>query len=401
MTAILQCRKEQNVMDQILHKIRYEDWESVLRLCELASQVKNLSPINRITVLDSQMRALLKMGHFDSMLKQINGMTESKGSEDKLDKEHEHLLLAYAVNASWQLGRWDTLNHLVGKLQNKNISGMHPDQEYSFALGKAMLRLNNRQHNELPQVLKEARHAIIPPLSVVANEDYHRALPYIVRLQCLREIEDINIALLENSSTSDILGGTFKKDSHLSSFDGTIDFDLLSARLAMARIISDKELEASLWLHAGVKARKEGMFHISENSLAHADALYDYLKINANECSQISTNINAGEAKFQQAKLKHANGHSTEALQMIKVQDFEMLLNNNEQDRDLTDLRRKLEKNNGMMSFARNALQATEWMIQSGLQSGSEVIERYKLLCTLTPSWERGKCFEIILELYW
>ena len=51
----------------------------------------------------------------------------------------------------------------------------------------------------------------------------------------------------------------------------------------------------------------------------------------------------------------------------------------------------QLEGDNLAFSFARYTLQATEWMVESGLQSGSEAIERYEILSTIAPKWERGE----------
>lgn len=393
MTAILQCREEQNIMDQILQKKTYEDWQSLIRLCELASQMRHLSPLKKCVVLDSQMKALLKLGHFDSVLKQFSGLVDDKIVNGSYENDQKPVILCHAINAAWQLGRWDTLGCLVNKLEPEarclTTIPLNPDQEYNFALGKAMLRLNDHRHNDIPLVLKQARDAIIPPLSVVANEDYQRAYPYILRLQCLREIEDINAALSENKPTSHILDCVLKDDASTSSFVGSDYFDLLSVRLALARIVSNKELEASLWLHAGRRARKEGMLHVAENCLAQADGIYERMKEAAGQ--NIATFTYSNEVRFQLAKLKHSSGHSTDALQMIKLVDFERLLNSDQQDHDLTQLVKRLDDNNQLLSFARRALQATEWMVESGLQSGSEAIERYKLLSSLSPKWERGK----------
>lgn len=407
MTAVLQCREEQNIMDQILQKKSYEDWESLIRLCELASQMINVAPLKRSMVLDSQMKALLKLGHFDSVLKQFSGLVDKNIVSGSQENDQKPVILSHAINAAWQLGRWDTLGYLVNKLEIETrcatMIPLTPDQEYNFALGKAMLKLNDHKHNDIPIVLKQARDAIIPSLSVVANEDYSRAYPYILRLQCLREIEDINTALSKNSATSHILDCILNEDTCTSSFVGSDYFDLLSVRLALTRIVGKKELEASLWLHAGRRARKEGMLHVAENCLAQADSLYDELKKTTATGSSIVTLKDASEVRFQLAKLKHSSGHSTEALQMIKLVDFEGLLNKNQQDNDFAQLVQKLEDNNQLKSFARRALQATEWMVESGLRSGSEAIERYKLLSALSPKWERAhfhyaKYLDYVLE---
>jgi len=171
--------------------------------------------------------------------------------------------------------------------------------------------------------------------------------------------------------------------------------DTISVRLALLRIASNPALEASLWLTAGRKARKEGLFHLAENSLSHADAIYQRLRLTANVDQGLKSlpaiQIDANEVRLQLAKMKHRNGQSTEALRMIEVRDFENILQSDNKEQALAKVLSTFSGEGQLTSFARNALQATEWMVGSGLQSGSEAIQRYKLLKTVSPNWERGE----------
>jgi hypothetical protein len=40
--------------------------------------------------------------------------------------------------------------------------------------------------------------------------------------------------------------------------------------------------------------------------------------------------------------------------------------------------------------FAKSALQSTQWMVEGGLKSGSEIMSRFRTLHRLAPKWEKG-----------
>ena len=162
---------------------------------------------------------------------------------------------------------------------------------------------------------------------------------------------------------------------------------IITTRLALARISSNSVIEASLWLDAGKKARKGGLYHVAENCLSHADAVYRHLQTRSSTESTPTSDhldIHASEVSLQLAKIKHAMGKSTEALSMVNLDDFDRLLQTK------TEILDKMKKDDRLKLVGRSALQATEWMVESGLKSGSEVIARYKFLNKILPEWERG-----------
>ena len=399
MSAISRCRQELNLFDQIRERQSYEDWDGVLQLCELASQIQNVSgDMSGIELESIQIMALLELGHFDSALNQVNGILNGKVEDSAVAKSSIEALAAHGIHASWRLGRWDSLGYLVHKFDCKS-GDLESERHYDFELGKAILGLQERDHVAVSNALRGARETIIPPLSVVASEDYPRAYPYLLKLQCLREVEDASRILCKYETANGSVPSQEHLDEivHPSSFAASTVTHAIAARLAISRIAIDSELEASLWLFAGRKARKEGFFHLAETSLSHADALYQQLKLVVDESDNNLTSLssttqrNANEVRLQLAKLKHKNGKATEALNMIRVSEFESILLSAKKNDDIEQLRQKLENGAQIKLFARKALQASEWMIESGLQSGSQAVERYKLLNVIAPNWERGK----------
>ena len=155
---------------------------------------------------------------------------------------------------------------------------------------------------------------------------------------------------------------------------------ITTTRLALCRLSKNTRVEGSLWLDNGRQARKGGLFDIAENSFVRAEEIYRSI--------QSSTDLH--EVKFQQAKIKHALGKSTEALMMVNQDEFHDLLRTVTED-SMEKVVTSLEQEGRLKHLVRCALQATEWMVESGLKSGSEVKSRYKLLTELCPDWERGE----------
>lgn len=420
MNAISKVCKQQGIIEDIREKEANGDWDGVLKLCEQASQSpkllsKETSQLSRKNLsLEEQVRiaylkALLELGQLDSALNQVGGMISK--SRDNLspslslynDFISMDLLIPYAVQASWRLSRWDVLDTLLNspsyKLNPNACQKIDLDGHYHLALGRSILDLHNKNAENLGFALKTARQEIMQSLSVAARENYNRIHPYLLKLHCLREIEDSCSFFCNPSSVHD----TYNKFNNLVSTDWhwqsrinsvgsntTASIDIIKTRLALARLSTNSEVEASLWLEAGKKARKGGLYHLADTCLSHAANIYQSLK----ECTT-STNridIQAGEVILQLAKIKHASGNSTDALLMIKHNEFDgLLLSKSEEARD-----KEIEAINvdGRLNIlVRSALQATEWMVESGLKSGSEVIARYKLLNAMSPKWEQGEIF--------
>ncbi len=429
MNAVSKLRKQQAIMEDIREKEADADWDGVLKLCEQASQTgcyhteKNTDMFSCLgPSMDNKekdhlstayLKALLELGLLDSVLNRVRGMLPSSDASSTTtlhlnnDGVSLGLLIPHAVQASWRLSRWDTLDQLL--THEKEGQEVDLEGQYNIAFGKAMLALHRKNHSDVMSSLTAARKAIIPSLSVAARENYIRTYPYFLKLHCLREVEDScsvlclpenndNVHLQYVNHTNTDWGWEARLNTVGTNTSASIN--IIQTRLALTRMSSNKttETEASLWLEAGKKARKSGLYDVAENYLSHADAAFQCLQTNATTQSTLLTNcldINASEVRLQLAKIKHAMGKSTEALLMVKQKDFDALLVNKKSTELMEKVVDKMREDDKPNNFLRIALQATEWMVESGLKSGSEVIARYKLLNKMLPNWERGKNFSL------
>jgi serine/threonine-protein kinase ATR len=397
MAGIANCRSDTTILDQILEKKACKDWDSVLRLCELSPQLENRSSKSNIQNI-RQLKAfsMLKLGQIESALNFALSVTDNEEANPTYTEEHA-TLVPCAIEASWRLGRWDLLQKIIfsnaAKSLKHGLSSFDFESRYNFHLGCAMLSLREHDTQSLFASIREGREAIIPSLSVVANENYPRALPYLTKLQVLQEIESACQLLSDNKDV------TRYSEDYLKQFLGSVhpqittSMDSIAVRLAISSIISDKSLQTSLWLTAGKLARKDGLYQIAESYLSHAYSIYQETRSNLNyDRNLLHCGLHGPEIKLQMAKVKHANGETTAAIRMLTSQAFEELILISDEN-DLSRAVEKLSAEHRLLETGRTGLQSTQWLVESGLKSGSEAIRRYKVLTIMLPDWERGKNF--------
>lgn len=399
MGGIANCRSDRNMMDQILEKKACEDWESVFRLCELASQLEDDSCKSHENIIRHlQAFSLLRLGKIESALMFSSSFTANPcvGNEVEQKSVVEKLaLVPCAIEASWRLGRWDLLQSMICSLTTKDVKRLNTsdfESRYNFHLGCAMLSLRKKESQSLSKSIREGRDAIIPSLSVVANENYPRALPFLSKLQILQEIESAG-RILSNTEHASTLSDDDLKQS-LSSVQPQIDLsmEIIAVRLAISSMMSDKYLQTSLWLTAGRLARKDGLYHIAESFLSHAHSIYNNIQIGSRDKNEmLLRGSNRSEIMLQMAKVKHANGEITEAIRILTSQAFEDFLLI-EDTNELSKAIQQFSDENRLLEIGRIGLQSTQWMVDCGLRSGSVAIRRYKVLTRMLPDWERGKC---------
>lgn len=427
MNALSKCGARQEIVEEIREKEANADWNGVLKLCEQASQSQSLrgeeipQPFSSLgnnssredTLKKSYLNALLELGQLDSALNQVSGMLPilREGGTSLVHLNNEIISLdsfiPYAVQASWRLSRWESLDQLLSSLSSNSLDNttmqkLDLEGYYNLSVGKSLLALHNKDEVGVAASLEDARQAIIQSVSVAAQESYNRAFPYLLKLHCLREIEDSYTLLCLPESNNDSCnqfsnlvntewGWSARLDSVATNTAASIH--ITTIRLALARLSKNSVIEAALWLDAGKKARKDGLYYIAENCLSHADAIYQRLQtINTTGSEPIPDNIvvRSSEVSFQLAKIKHALRKTTDALVMVKQDKFDTLLRAKSEDVRKKSME-EMKKGGKLEILSRNALQATEWMVESGLKSGSEVIARYKLINKMSPKWERGK----------
>jgi hypothetical protein len=374
-------------LDSIRQKEALRDWNGALQDYERAQQLKITDNSLRLKSL----RCLLNLGHFESVLQQVRSFSES--DSDKKSGGEDISGTPIAVEAAWRLGRWDTLSELLES--NKDVSS---DSEHNFQVSLGALLLSLQDHNleGAHSKLKSARCAVMEGIGTVARENYTRAYDHIVRLQILREIEDLALHICSRTATTleKFTSDTyFCWDRRLEIASSSGASAIMNARLALARIAGDSAFEGSLFLLMGKRARKSGLYGIAANSFAQAEATLKSL-VPVDQAALKSS------LQLQFAKLKYNSGESTVALRILghdEIEETEKFGGNEISDRAIDCVVRTLGieqhgMDNGRMMdiFVKKALLSTKWMIEGGLKSSSELSARFQMIRSLAPKWEKG-----------
>lgn len=365
------------------------DWNGALQAYERAQQLAG--PEKRDTDLNrGALQCLLELGHFESVLSQVKGVLNAKERKGDAGK-----VLPYAIEAAWRLGRWDTLSEMSCQAATTDLD---PDGRHMLHVGQTMLALHDGNLKKAQTELKDARIAVMDRLSSAAQESYTRAYDHVVKLHCLREIEDA-AQIICVTGESPPLGsfalhgdGNWERRLNLAAPDSAVK--IINTRLALARLGRDLSLEGSLFLGMGKRARKKGDFHIANNAFSQAEGAFD------SATSGRSFHLEKCSLQMEIARLRHANGEFTSALQLVALDDVEGMADLDEprlRAAALERVRNALRINEHGMDedqmievFVHRALQSTEWMIQGGLAGGSETMARFRTIQRVDPKWEKG-----------
>jgi serine/threonine-protein kinase ATR len=410
-----------HVRDSIRRKEASGDWEAALQEYERALQLEGDERRDPMMERGS-LQCLLEIGQFESVLNQVTGLMrrQHQSPGTKVQASNAIHVLPLAIEAAWRLGRWNTLSDLVDDDESDGGFCKTLDDEacYQIAVGRAMLGLHRKDVNVVGSGLKNARRALMQSLSSVARESYARSYALIVRLQCLRELENSVDLLCKRSNAQSSLTDCCQLNTHEGwGWDGRLAYvsaqgstAVINTRLALARLAGEPSLEGSLFLNLGRKARKSGLYTVAANYFSQAEAKFAGMtSIGEGANSQVSDSLDRVRTQF--AKLKHATGESSTALKILGQDGMQRSFDQMIIDRDNlskvqgTALRYEKQRigslatsNPGigdedkalMQRFAGRFLKLTQWMAEGGLKGGAEIMGRYRFVHMLSPEWEKG-----------
>ena len=372
--------------DSIRQKEARHDWQGALHDYERAQQLR----VDDSSMRSGILKCLLELGHFDSVLQQVKCI---KSVCDQVQTNDISNAVPLAVEAAWRLGRWETLSELV---EVETADTLEPDATYQVHVGKALLCLHSKRPESALLSLAHARSAVMDGLGNVARESYSRSYGHVVKLQAIREIEDVTNVLCSNEPT---YIDQFTNDSNLSwnrrlelvsSIGAT---SIMNTRLVLARLSRDTAFEGSLFLQMGKRARKNGLFVEAGNAFSQAEAALRC--VDGKKTAKLKSSL-----QLQIAKLKYESGESSIALRMLGQDDIEAMGTLREDQLVAKSCKRTLESlgiiDHGMDEkevlniFVRSALQSTRWMIDGGLKEGAEIVARFRIIHCLAPNFEKG-----------
>jgi serine/threonine-protein kinase ATR len=399
--------------DSIRERESRGDWAGALNDYERALQSVS-DPGTRTYLERGSLKCLLEMGQYENVLTQVNGiLCRAKATENEKDGGEQAISLA--IDAAWRLGRWSVLDALVRE-HGLRVGSVHAASDFQLAVGKAMLGLHQRSKSDVENALCAARVTLMTKLSSVATEGYERAYPSLVRLQCLKEIEDVNAFFVEGicppdtnssplsklASSSDVGGWAWDIRLNMASH---VDTSIITdVRLALARLAGDAKLERDVFFTMGKKARKSGLLDVASTCFAQAQSVSTPSLENAIGW--------IGEVQMQLAKLEYHAGQTSAALLILGVVEVKGWGKLSEVERRWQSASR-LRAITGQTSvgsdqevshdIAKRLLKSTRWIAEGGLKAVPEIMERFRVSNQLRPKWEKshfefGKYLDSLLE---
>jgi serine/threonine-protein kinase ATR len=419
-----------NLKDTITEKEIYGDWRSALhgyeKALQLSSGAASEAMVDSRPQLESGMlHSLLKLEQLESVLNQVTGLRHTSASKPKSDPAESYPvhLLPVTTEAAWRLGRWDLLREMcTSSASGKERKGTDRDAEwnlgYHTSFSRAMLGVHDKSGGAFQNALSGAKSAVISSMSSAARETYSRCYKYFVRFQCIRELEDAEADLfgtqksVEESSPATSSWGWASR-LELTSPDLDSLSSVVNSRVAISGFLCNKRMEGKLWLTYGRHARKQGSHYPAETALAHAETAFKSVMWEAlteeNLDERLDHMVNLNAVQLQLGKLRFENGEYNSALRLLEPVElnarsllecsstevasiiaetaqlhyFDVKLSAEEWTREEALI-------SSSLIFGSRVLQATEWMTESGVKSGAEIMDRYRLLVRVVPKWEKA-----------
>lgn len=389
----MQSSQKSRLWSSIKQKEAVLDWETALQEYERAIQLQENG--RRDPGLQTgALRCMLELGHFDSVIKQVEGLLYPS-NEDHNDKSIAHMALPFAIEASWRLGDWDYLSTLVNSRTSEDGRMPFPSSQ-----GMVLLSLHDKNLSLFSSRIKDARRAVMEKLSISATEGHFASYPHLVQLHTLRETEDIAEAVCGAQAATAL--DTMKDlalywDGRLESVHPAGIAQISNTRLALSRLAGSRAYECDLFLSMAKRARKNGLNGMAASALAQAEAAFHRHCLDSNA-------ITRSTLLLQFAKLKHSSGEVSAALRMLQNENIEVMAGLDDKQMKTEALNRvcrmlvvdgsDMHEDKALDVFAKCTLQATKWMIEGGLKGGSEVLARFRVLDRLVPKWEKGNSFD-------
>jgi hypothetical protein len=367
------------------------DWAEALQHYERVRVHRLDGPVHRNPLTQyGALRCMLKLGQ----LERVNEIVSASLSLEDVDSSSA---ISIAVEASWRLGRWDSLEDLVDA---KGTSSIDSDDLYQVSLGRIMLGLSKKDLGLVTKGIASARGALMEGLSSAAPEGYVRAYDHIVRLQSLREIEDASDLVCAKNPTMNLdewagLEAGCGWDRRLDFVSPSGAATVINTRLALARLRGD----SALFLNMGKRARKNGLDIIATDAFDQAKKAFD--RVDSKSCSAL--NDFSSTLRMQRAKLKHGTGQISTALEMLR-QDVERMAHLDEDSlrlpavsHDKQAIESALGSDESKMIDVRSLLQSTRWMVEGGsMHNFDDIRARFDTIHLLEPKWEKGKSANFI-----
>ena len=383
------------ILDSIRERESCQDWNGALHAYERALQFQGGGSSN--TFNEGILQCLLELGQDESVLTQVKGVSSSMNG--KCDEQ----IIPYAVQAAWRLGRWENLSQMAGDSVDAAMPATS-DAKFHLSLGKAILAIQRGEKSPTILNIANAREAVMEQLAVACQDSYTQSCKQLVRLRNLQELEDYSLTKAQKGDAPAIDVEDWSRQLETASPESAVP--LINVRIAISRLMADRNLEGSLFLDIGRRARKNGKSTIATSAFARADEAFNTPGVQAS-VTELSS------LQLERAKLKHDVGESSEALRLLDLGNFESLaqIRKSETCKEVAQRvasmigvdEKVVDEKLAVEVFVRSAMKSLSWMVDDGLKGGREIMSGFQVIHSIDSKSEAAhfhyaKYLEKIME---
>ncbi|XP_059445807.1 serine/threonine-protein kinase ATR isoform X2 [Corylus avellana] len=183
-------RKSLRLQDQLIINKKTGNWAEVLTSCEQALQMEPTSVQRHSDVLN----CLLNMCHLQAMVTHVDGLISRI-------PQYKKTWCMQGVQAAWRLGRWDLMDEYLSKADEEGLlcSSSESNASFDMDVAKILQAMMKKDQFSVAEKIALSKQALIAPLAAAGMDSYTRAYPFIVKLHLLRELEDFQSLLVDDS----------------------------------------------------------------------------------------------------------------------------------------------------------------------------------------------------------
>ena len=378
-------RKSLSLQDQLLINKRAGNWAEVLTSCEQALQMEPTSVQRHSDVLN----CLLNMCHLQAMVTHVDGLICRI-------PQYKKTWCMQGVQAAWRLGRWDLMDEYLSGADEEGLvcSSSECNASFDMDVAKILQAMMKKDQFSVAEKIALSKQALIAPLAAAGMDSYTRAYPFVVKLHLLRELEDFQSLLVDDSfleKTFDLGDLGFSKV--MENWENRLRFaqPLLWAReplLAFRRLVFGASgLGAQVgncWLQYAKLCRLAGHYETANRAILEAQASgAPNVQMEKAKLLWSTRRSDGAIAELQQSLLNMpvevvgaAAISSITSLSLVPLNPPPLVCDT-----------QALNENR---DIAKTLLLYSRWIHYTGQKQKEDVISLYSRVKELQPKWEKG-----------
>ncbi|KAK6916768.1 UME domain [Dillenia turbinata] len=377
--------KSLTLQDQLLIDKKAGNWAEVLTSCEQALQMEPFSVQRHSDVLN----CLLNMCHLQAMVTHVDGLISRI-------PQYKKTWCMQGVQAAWRLGRWDLMDEYLNGADQEGLlcSSSESNASFDMNVAKILQAMMKKDQFAVAEKIAISKQSLIAPLAAAGMDSYTRAYPFIVKLHLLRELEDFQSLLVNDS----FLEKSFHPDDPefskvIKNWEDRLGFTQPSiwAReplLAFRRLVYGASgLGAQVgncWLQYAKLCRSAGHYETANRAILEAQVSgCPNVHIEKAKLLWVTRRSDGAIAELQQSLLNMpvgVLGSSTVA----SITSFSLVPLN------LQPLLCNTQTSNESRDVAKTLLLYSRWIHYTGQKQKEDVISLYARVRELQPKWEKG-----------